>query len=353
MALVVQNVNITGEVNMFVINAQNVNDALQQGIEIMSGRGIPIPSRAGMTLEIPSPVTTVYSKPWERVLINSIRDANPFFHLMEAIWIIAGRDDVKFLTEFNKRMGDYSDNGLIFNAAYGYRLRSEFSDVNTWPMDQLQSVIRILKSDPLSRQAVCQIWSVKDLEKDTKDKACNMQIVFRVRYGKLCMAVYNRSNDMIWGAYGANVVQFSMIQEYVAAHVGIPMGDYHQVSNSFHVYTEGVGGEVWDRLVNGFQFEENPYKDIHSMVRMTNKDMPDFEYDLRQLFNIYDEFGIKGIGEMTNWKSIYFRELVIPMLCCHIVYKSKGKDVALQYMDNIVADDWRTACRDWLMNRNK
>ena len=33
---------------------------------------------------------------------------------------------------------------------------------------------------------------------------------------KLCMTVCNRSNDMLWGAYGANVVHMSMLQEFVA-----------------------------------------------------------------------------------------------------------------------------------------
>jgi len=132
-------------------------------------------------------------------------------------------------------MAEYSDDGQVFNAPYGYRLRQLFTDEGNCNIDQLDSVIQTLSKDPNSRQAVCQIWDVEDLEKTTKDKACNMSIVFRIRNGKLCMTVYNRSNDMIWGAYGANVVQFSMIQEYVAAHLGLPLGEYTQVSNSYHI----------------------------------------------------------------------------------------------------------------------
>jgi hypothetical protein len=101
---------------MKVLNVRNVNEALRKGIDLINELGEPIDSRNGPTLEIPCPVATVYHHPWERVLISQTRDANPFFHLMEALWILAGRYDVKFLTEFNKRMADYSDDGSEFKS---------------------------------------------------------------------------------------------------------------------------------------------------------------------------------------------------------------------------------------------
>ena len=45
---------------------------------------------------------------------------------------------------------------------------------------------------------------------------CNTAIYFKVREGKLNMTVSNRSNDVIWGTFGANVVHMSILQEYVA-----------------------------------------------------------------------------------------------------------------------------------------
>ena len=43
---------------------------------------------------------------------------------------------------------------------------------------------------------------------------------------------------MLWGAYGANVVHMSFLQEWMAAAVGLPVGDYYQFSNNFHLYTD-------------------------------------------------------------------------------------------------------------------
>lgn len=340
---------------MRVINARNVNDALDKGMALMNAEGEPVESRAGNTLEIPCPVATVYERPWERVLLCPTRDANPFFHLMESLWILAGRSDVKFLKEFNKRMAEYSDDGETFNAPYGYRLRNG-NYQNLFQSDQLESVIEILKSDPNSRQAVCQIWDETDLNRPTKDKACNMSIVFRIRKGALTMTVYNRSNDMVWGAYGANVVQFSMIQEYVAAKIDVPMGEYTQVSNSFHVYTEGPGGEVWDRLLKDYKGDPTIYDALHTMgdiVRMNPHDMPEFDRDLKMFFKTYDQYGLEELGNMVCWESIYFEELVMPMLCVYLVHKIHGPKLASERCEYIKSEDWRLAAEDWFSNRIK
>ena len=70
---------------MKVIQARNVNDALVKGAQLMKSGGQAQASRAGGTLEYPEPVCTVYERPLERVLFDAVRDANPFFHLMESL----------------------------------------------------------------------------------------------------------------------------------------------------------------------------------------------------------------------------------------------------------------------------
>lgn len=47
------------------------------------------------------------------------RTINPFFQLAEAMWILAGRSDVKWLTQYNRNMASFSDDGETFNAPYG------------------------------------------------------------------------------------------------------------------------------------------------------------------------------------------------------------------------------------------
>jgi hypothetical protein len=135
---------------MHVIRARNVNSAFVQGIELIRQYGVARKSRYGDVLEIPEPVTTVYEKPLERVLFDPIRDANPFFHLFESLWILAGRDDVEWLVQFNKRMAEFSDNGETFHGAYGKRLRNWNGQeaggmLVKQGMDQLAEVIKLLR----------------------------------------------------------------------------------------------------------------------------------------------------------------------------------------------------------------
>lgn len=337
---------------MKVIEAFSVNSALHTGIQTMLDYGEVLPSRNGDTLEIPTPVTTVYQYPSKKVLINPVRDANPFFHIMEAIWILAGRKDVRFLNEFNSQMVNYSDDGVEFNAPYGYRLRNGNVGMQR---DQIASVISILQKDENSRQAVCQIWDENDLNKTTKDKACNMSIVFRIRGYGLEMTVYNRSNDMLWGAYGANIVQFSTIMEYVAAKLNTHLGCYYQVSNSFHVYTTGKGGELWDKMVSTHNdMYMDPYKShVKRQVKINHNDVELLDVDLRTLFYLYDRHGLKECCFYTYYQSDYFNHLIIPMLNTFVTYKLRGSYYAAMETEAIQADDWRLAANIWLSNRVK
>jgi len=338
---------------MKVINARNVNEALQLGVNYIFQEGVTVNSRNGMTLEAPTPVATVYQKPNERVLIDPVRDANPFFHFFESLWILAGRKDVEFLTEFNKQMALYSDDGEEFNAPYGYRMRNGVNIDN----DQILNVISILNEDKDSRQAVIQIWDEADLYKKTKDKACNMSVVFKIRKdNKLHITVYNRSNDMLWGAYGANVVQFSMLQEYVAAALDRKIGTYTQVSNSYHVYLTGKGGELTQKMKER-HFNRGIIFDPYTTDEMVNMsidpyDFEAFDHDLRLFFDSYDEDRLEACLDKT-YNSPYFTMLVLPMLRTFRTHKLIGPGEALRQLDSIGSDDWAIACEQWLRNRIK
>ena len=85
---------------MHVINARNVNSAYPQALHYIAIAGDRVASRNGPVLRAPEPVSTVYAKPWERVLFDPQRDANPFFHLFESLWMLDGRNDVATLTSW-------------------------------------------------------------------------------------------------------------------------------------------------------------------------------------------------------------------------------------------------------------
>lgn len=215
------------------ITAKNVNHAFREGIWLMRAIGEREDSRNGPVLVAPGPVVTTYLKPTERVLFNPVRDANPVFHLMEALWMLAGEDEVGFLLPFNARFKEYAEDDGLCHGAYGYRWRRAFR------VDQLQYAADMLRADPNTRRVVLQMWSTdRDLGAQKRDIPCNTHIYLDCRGGELNMTVCCRSNDMLWGAYGANAVHMSMAQEWMAAAVGVPVGKYVQFSNNMHLYTE-------------------------------------------------------------------------------------------------------------------
>ena len=111
---------------MEVLRVRNVNHALPLGLTLLYDNGVARKSRAGNVIEYPEPVTTVYSRPRERVLFGYERNANPFFHFMEGLWMLDGRNDVKGVASYVKRMETYSDDGKILQGAYGHRWRNHF-----------------------------------------------------------------------------------------------------------------------------------------------------------------------------------------------------------------------------------
>ena len=149
-----------------MLTARNTNHMMPVVYDHLHTWGVREYSRNGPVLTMPHPVTLCYTNPMEKVNFCPIRDANPFFHFFESLWMLNGQRDVATVAHFVKRMADYSDDGVIFNAAYGYRIRHDFG------RDQLAEVITHLKCEPQSRQAVVQIWAARDLNKMTRDKAC-------------------------------------------------------------------------------------------------------------------------------------------------------------------------------------
>ena len=341
---------------MKVISAVNVNDALAKGVDLFNS---PInyrtqESRNGTTMEALSPVTTVYKKPWQRVLFNQARDANPFFHLYESIWMLAGSQDLKKLTHFNAGMANFSDDEKTLNGSYGYRWRQQFG------YDQIPRVINMLKNDPDSRRVVLQMWDgVLDLDSSSKDIPCNTNIYFKVRDNKLQMTVCNRSNDMIWGAYGANAVHMSVLQEYVAASLSVEMGPYYQVSDSFHVYQN----KEWDKVKH---LTSDPFNTLYNQAIYPDEHYPlcsdpgNFISDCQNFIeSAVPPRYMAGNPELVEtWPAIYggyknyfFPEVLIPMVQAYLAHKDRKYEKCYDFLAQIKAEDWQQACVQWIKKR--
>ncbi len=342
---------------MHIIRVRNVHAALPLGLAHLHSVGIPMPSRAGNVIVAPGPVTTVYECPTERVLFWPERDANPFFHFFECLWMMAARNDAAFLTQFVKRMKDFSDDGVTLQGAYGHRWRRHWTigapSGRVEYVDQIKRVIALLKAQPHSRRAIITMFDpVVDLRTDegSKDIPCNLTINFGVSYGKrdepnrLNMMTVARSHDAIWGAMGANAVHFSFLQEYIAAHLGLAVGTFTQISFNYHAYEDVFKKTYRGALVAGAAPTPNPYEagTVAPYPIVTNPGA--WDMDLALFLEDPKAYGF------TN---SFFSSVAKPMWFSHLAYKRKDIPAALEIIERCKAQDWRVACREWLERRQK
>lgn len=397
---------------------RGVNDAFRGLVQGFHDGSIPTtkrPSRYGNTLTVEEPVTVTYTHPRERVLFNPQRDANPFFHLYEALWMLAGRNDVAPLAYYNSKIAEIaSDDGQIFNGAYGFRWRNTPRSAAVWleeaehhenlytledaeieDVDQLKIIIEQLRNKPESRRVVLQMWNVEDdlLKMDTsKDLCCNVCAFFALREKEeqhlaghilatceaqkmdrvLDMTVINRSNDLVWGMLGANVVHFSLLQEYIAGMIGVEVGKYHQVTNNLHVYTANWKPEEWLADYNDDVLGQSSIGTLsdqwyHSEATIEGEVETAQPLVLDGYTKIFDrqcadfvELHKDGAGytkvDSLNHRIMvpdFFSQVAEPICMTWHAHKRRDTTGVKYWLSQIHAEDWRVACADWIERRER
>jgi ribulose bisphosphate carboxylase small subunit len=331
-----------------IINVRNVHEALWQGLRAIHALGVRRESRNGPVLQFPTPVCTVYQNPMQRVVFWPERECNPYLHFFESMWMLAGRNDIKYLMQFTKQFAQYSDDGTTMAGAYGFRWQSYFD------FNQLLLIIDALRKNHDDRRQVLTMWSPSDLinQENKKDIPCNLQAIFSVTaQGALDMMVTNRSNDMLWGAYGANAVHFSYLHEFIAAACGLGVGIYRQVSNNLHVYTDT---EVYKRSE---PIRAQPYSNPYSKASCTPKyiflgGQPPMEFidELKLVLELLDKGSTIGSGH-----NAFIRRVVYPFWLSWEQFRAKTNSDryvdAIKQMSNCEDRAWYLAVWEYCSRR--
>lgn len=323
---------------MIHIAALNVPEAFTEMIMRMRSYVIEEETRNGPVMSFQCPLALTITNPQQRVLTDPVRDANPFFHVAEFCWMIAGSNDIQWIAMFNKRMLEYSDNGKTQHAAYGHRWRRHFD------FDQVKKAITMLRRNPYDRRVVVGMWDPRwDLGYPGKDVPCNTHLYFRTVDGKLDATVMNRSNDIIWGMLGANAVHMTMLHELVALSAGLKVGCYRVVSTNAHIYKSVPNFEYY---LNGVPYDDDVYfrkrGGASKMVPLLaeGETYNDFVTDCQNLIALPRT----PTGPIrTKW----MKDVGTPIIGSYLARK-----VGLPFnLNEIKADDWRIACAEWVDRR--
>jgi thymidylate synthase len=341
---------------MRVIEGQDVNELYWRGMQMLRAEGRREASRNGDVLVMDEPVVSTYKKPTQRVILDQRRAANPYFHLFESLWMLAGRDDVaalnRYITDFGTRFAE--SDGKV-HGAYGHRWRSALG------FDQLNVIVEKLIKNPRDRQCVLQMWDAtdgagsnlavddsfgsNDLCGEWKDRPCNTHVYFRVRDDSLDMLVSCRSNDIVFGAYGANAVHFSILQEYMAGRIGCSVGKMEQLSFNYHAYVD-----VFERMQPVNILETYQGHGLTPMPMGTQWGL--WDGDLEQFMLWHRALVERGENSPRTYFNKWFSHTAEPMFLSHFKYKNAmGRD-AENTARAIESLDWRYACLQWLKQRN-
>lgn len=352
---------------MHVIRRRNPHSCLPYGLRHLAEVGLPEGSRDGDVLVAPGPMATVYDRPTERVVFWPERDANPFFHLFEGLWMLAGRNDLALPQRFIKSFDRFSDDGKTLHGAYGHRWRhwpQEYNQGEPEPWgggrDQLDRIVELMAGHSRTRRAVLTMWDPnRDLfPAQGADVPCNTTIYFAEVNGKvnernrLNMLVCCRSNDICMGLYGANAVHMSMLQEYMAARLDLEVGTMTTVSANFHSYRRD-----YDRVRTGAlalwtpAWDECPYGRGEVEPYPLVKDAASWDVDLGLFFKLAESKDLVESPKANRWSNPFFPEVAAPMWLAHEAWREQNWRHAGYYARGIAATDWQLAAGQWLARR--
>lgn len=310
---------------MKVVKGNTVDRGLQALLTEMNkpGNFIETDSRNGPVRRFRGPATIMWLRPQYRVSFDPLRDANPAFHLFESLWMLSGENDVARPQYFASQMSQFSDDGLTFHGAYGNRWVKHFG------YDQIRDyVIPALRKNNEDRRAVIGMWDptidIPAAQANGKDVPCNTMATFDAaqKDGKLHFSCFNRSNDSVWGATGANAVHFPILQEYVASACDLGVGVYEQISTNMHLYLEL--NEVSKKMLkvhNDDPMRELPYFGMLSPLRHRS-DGTALEWQAK-----FDADNALLMANHTNvfsldFQTYFFRFVVKPVITAFNCYKN-------------------------------
>lgn len=191
------------------------------------------------------PCSFTLADPRRRLIAAAPRDVNYGFAVGEFLWYWNGREDLETMLYYNKRMENFSDDGITLNSAYGKRIRG-FYGIESLGRTQWQNAVETLLRDHDSRRAVLIVNLPRDeydanSPRGSKDVPCTLALQFLIRDGSLDLHVTMRSNDVVWGL-PYDVFSFTLLQECMLLDLNeklekkLNLGFYHHTAASMHLY---------------------------------------------------------------------------------------------------------------------
>lgn len=233
-----------------------INSFLIGASKMLVEEGVKRETRGSICYELPEPAMFKIINPMAREVTIPERKWFKTLPYAESLWIASGRNDMAYITHYLAKMMGFSDDGVYMRGGYGPRYRDYNGEREDYrigtinvrkqgSVDQLRYVVECFGVDRETRRAVMSFgdpmkddFDEKGELKKSKDIPCTRELHFIKQSGndKLDLIVRMRSNDLIWGASAVNIFNYTFMQEYVAAILGLEVGNYYHIVDNFHYY---------------------------------------------------------------------------------------------------------------------
>ena len=277
---------------------ETLDDLLRDVFQRLMQSPVHVQSSKGRNRELAGALLEI-RKPTAR-LSRTESKGTVFSCLGETLWYLARSNRLDFIEYYLPTYKEFSDDGRTVYGAYGPRLFRMRRKV-----DQIDSVIRLLKRKPRTRQAVIQLFNAEDILSPHEDIPCTCTLQFLIRADRLHMLTHMRSNDAFLGL-PHDVFAFTFLQEIIARSVGVELGLYKHAVGSLHLYDKHQAkakqflNEAWQATISMPDMPQgNPWPNIAKLisaesrirrgseVNISSFRLPNYWADLVRLLQIY------------------------------------------------------------------
>jgi len=213
---------------MSFIRAADANHAYHRLLTHLKDYGTKHTIRGSECIEVTG-LSYEILDPRRRVITDRARKFPLKGALAEFLWYMTGNNKVEIIAPYLKAWPRFSDDGVTVNSNYGYQWMH--------PHDQILDIIKKIKKDQYTRQAVVCLYDKTYSNYYGKDNICTPTFQFFVRNNALDLIVNSRSRDLIRGEC-IDQFTFTLLQELVANELELNVGTYRNNIGSLHIYED-------------------------------------------------------------------------------------------------------------------
>ena len=203
----------------------------------------------------------------------------------ELLWFLKGDTNVKYLQENGVRIwNEWADENGELGPVYGHQWRS-WPNYNGGHIDQIQSIVNALKTNPDSRRMIVSAWNVAEVDQMALPP-CHCLFQFYVAEGKLSLQLYQRSADTFLGV-PFNIASYALLTMMMAQVCGLQPGDFIHTTGDTHLYLNHL-----DQAKE--QLERTPRALPKMVVNPNVTSIFDFKYD---------DFTLEGYDPLPHIKA--------------------------------------------------